>query len=254
VTGYVAGRPVPSTVMRPTGHASRLAVARLVAVALVFVVVFVVVLAGVGIGGARPAAAHTDVEFTLPTDGASVGVPLDEVTVGFTAPVTLIGPGFEVLDPSGDVLTPFVVTDDDRVFRLQLDPPLAGGEAAVRFEVRAEDGHTITGGFAFTVTAEPPTTTSTTTPTTSPPTSPTVTAGTTPATTATPTVPATTSTPPPDPTTRPGPAPDSVAAGTAPAASSDDGPSTGAYVGIGVVVALAAAALLALRIRSSPPR
>lgn len=210
----------------------------------------VAVLAVVGVSGAEPAAAHTDVEFTLPTDGASVGVPLDEVTVGFTAPVTLIGPGFEVLDPAGDVLTPFVVTDDDRVFRLQLDPPLAGGEAAVRFEVRAQDGHTITGGFAFTVTAEPPTTTSTTTPTTSPA----VTVGTSPAATAGGTVPATTSAPQPDPTTRPSPATDSVAASSAPAASSDDGPSTGAYVGIGVVVALAAAALLVLRIRSSPPR
>lgn len=111
-------------------------------------------------------AAHTDLDFTLPTQDATVGEPVDEITVGFTEPVTLVGAGFEVLDPQGNVVTPLVVTDDDAVFLLQLDPPLAGGEAAVRFEVRAEDGHVISGGFAFTVAAEAPAVATTTTTTT----------------------------------------------------------------------------------------
>lgn len=223
--------------MSPVGHASRRPLVRLVvAAATAFAVL--------GAGGARPAAAHTEVEFTLPTDGAAVGDPLGEVTVGFTEAVTLIGPGFEVLDPDGNLVIPFVVTDDDRVFRLQLDPPLAGGEAAVRFEVRARDGHTITGGFAFTVTAEPPT--SVATPTTSPPTSAATTVGPT--------------------TAAPGPAsPTASSAATLPSSTdrvpassepsgSSDASSTGAYVGIGVVVALAAAVFLVVRARSTPPR
>lgn len=107
---------------------------------------------------ALTAAAHTDVDFTLPADGAVVDEPLAEITVAFGDPVTVIGPGFEVLDPGGNLLTPAVVTDDETVFRLQLDPPLAGGEAAVRYQVRAEDGHTIAGGFSFVITAGAPTT------------------------------------------------------------------------------------------------
>jgi copper transport protein len=116
-------------------------------------------------GAPAPALAHTDVDFTLPTDGASVGEVVAEITVAFNEAVTLIGPGFEVLDPQGRVLTPFVVTDDDVVFRLQMDPPLGGGLVAVKYTVAAQDGHTIDGNFTFTVAAdapvvtEPPTTT-----------------------------------------------------------------------------------------------
>lgn len=123
------------------------------------VVALATVAVAIGGLGTTPARAHPDVDFTLPVEGAAVGEPVSEVSVGFTQPVTLIGPGFEVLDPQGNVVIPSVVTDDDQVFRLQLDPPLAGGEAAVRWEVRAEDGHTITGGFAFTISVDAVTTT-----------------------------------------------------------------------------------------------
>lgn len=115
---------------------------------------------------ATPAGAHTDVDFSVPTDGASVGEPVSEVTVAFTLPVTLIGNGFEVLDPQGNVLQPFAVTDDDTLFRLQFDPPLAGGDVGVRYTVTAEDGHTLSGSFSFTVSVDlpAPTTVATTLP------------------------------------------------------------------------------------------
>jgi methionine-rich copper-binding protein CopC len=121
-----------------------------------------------------PAAAHTELDFTLPAEGTTVGTPLAEISVGFTEPVTLVGNGFEVLDPQGNVLQPFAVTDDDMVFRLQLDPPLAGGPVGVRYEVTSQDGHVIDGSFTFTVAAEapPPTTASTAPPTTAPATAP----------------------------------------------------------------------------------
>jgi methionine-rich copper-binding protein CopC len=121
-------------------------------------------------------AAHTELDFTLPAEGTTVGVPLSEISVGFTEPVTLVGNGFEVLDPQGNVLQPFAVTDDDMVFRLQFDPPLAGGAVGVRYEVTSQDGHVVEGSFTFTVAAEaPPPTTATTAPpptaaTTAPPT------------------------------------------------------------------------------------
>lgn len=107
--------------------------------------------------------AHTDLDYTLPTDGAAVGEPIDEITVAFTQPVTLVGNGFEVLEPGGDIVEPFAATDDDTVFLLQLDSPLAGGAVGVRYEVTSEDGHVVSGAFSFTVAAEPPPTTTTTT-------------------------------------------------------------------------------------------
>ena len=119
--------------------------------------VALVVLAALSV--ARPVGAHTDFDYSVPTDGASVGTPLTEVTVAFTLPVTLVGSGFEVLDPQGNLLQPFAVTDDDTIFRLQFDPPLAGGEVGVRYTVAAEDGHPLSGSFSFTVSVPLPTST-----------------------------------------------------------------------------------------------
>ena len=126
-------------------------VARLVGVAVAIVVTVSV---------AQPAGAHTDFDYSVPTDGASVGEPVSEVTVAFTQPVTLVGNGFEVFDPQQNVLQPFAVTDDDAVFRLQFDPPLAGGPVGVKYSVTAADGHVLSGSFSFTVSVDlpPPTT------------------------------------------------------------------------------------------------
>jgi len=118
------------------------------------------VFAAIGLSpAAGPASAHGDLDYTVPTDGASVGDLVSEITIAFTEPVTLVGNGFEVLDPQGNLLLPFAVTDDDIVFRLQLDPPIGGGEAGVRYEVTSSDGHTLSGSFSFTVAADAPATT-----------------------------------------------------------------------------------------------
>lgn len=205
---------------------------------------------------ASRAIAHTDFDFSLPTDGAVVPEPVDEITIGFTLPVTLVGNGFEVLDPQGKVLEPFAVTDDDTVFRLQLDPPIAGGEAAVRYEVRAEDGHTLTGGFRFTVDAPVPTTAVTVAPTTAAPATATPTPATSPDTApTTPTVVPTAPTSVADV----GAAPSSVAPAVATVTSTtsvsgddDDGSSSQRLlVGAAGVVALGAAGFLFLRSRAT---
>jgi copper transport protein len=202
-------------------------------------------------GAPSTVSAHTDFDYSVPTDGASVGDPVAEITVAFTEPVTLIGPGFEVLDPQGRVLTPFAVTDDDMVFRLQLEPPIGGGSTAVKYTVAAEDGHVLEGNITFTIAADeplvtqPPTTVSATTvPATEP------TADTTPSTSA--------------PSTEPSVAPVAAAPGsTAPAViapsptdgePSDDGDegsdTTLILLGLGAVVA-AAFAFVLVRARMS---
>ena len=109
------------------------------------------------------ASAHTEFDYSEPADGDEVDQPVAEIVVAFTDTVEPVGAGFEVLDPSGTILSPEVVTDDSTVFTLVVDPPLAGGAVGVRYEVMAGDGHVQTGGFSFTVAAPPPTTTSSTT-------------------------------------------------------------------------------------------
>ena len=105
--------------------------------------------------------AHTELDYTEPSDGSSIAEPVSEIVVAFTLPVTIVGNGFEVLDPTGEIVQPDVRTDDDTVFVLGLPDPLAGGDVAVRYEVTAEDGHVLAGGISFTVTAEGLSTTTT---------------------------------------------------------------------------------------------
>ena len=97
--------------------------------------------------------AHTELDFSVPANGTTVGGPVEEISVGFTDQVALVGNGFEVHDPQGNVLTPFVVTDDNMVFRFQLDPPLAGGVVTVDYHIRALDGDVQEGSVSFTVAA-----------------------------------------------------------------------------------------------------
>jgi methionine-rich copper-binding protein CopC len=204
-------------------------------------------------GFATDVQAHTEVDYTLPTDGASVGEPVAEITVAFTEAVTLVGPGFEVLDPEGNILTPFAVTDDDVVFRLQLEPPLGGGVVGVRYEVTSADGHVVSGAFSFTVSVPAPTTT--TTPATTTP------ATTTPATTLPATDPTTTTSPSAPPgsssgptvattATAPTPAPATSAPATATSVPDDEGDGSDTawiYLAVAGVVIVGAAAFLIFR-------
>jgi methionine-rich copper-binding protein CopC len=190
-----------------------------------------VAVAGFTLAPVGVAHAHTELDYSLPDDGTTVSRPLTEVTVAFTDPVTLIGNGFYVLDPSGAEIEPFAVTDDDMEFRLQFDPPLAGGVVGVRYEVSASDGHVIEGGFSFTVAAEPATVPTTAAPTVAPSSTQ----------AAPPSVVATSVT-----TSSPSTVPVTTAV-----ASSDDSGSSGAPILVAaVVIALAAAVFLVVRART----
>ena len=208
---------------------------------LVFGALMSLLTLGLPAGGAN---AHTDFDFSLPTNGAVVGEALSEVTVAFTQPVTLVGNGFEVLDAQGNILLPFAVTDDDALFRLQFDPPLAGGAGGVRYEVTSADGHVVDGSFQFTVSADPPV--ETTPPTTAPPTTapPVVTAA--PIVTAAPATAAPVTTAPATVASATATV-ESVVPTTADSRAGDDGSKRGVYVAIAGAVALASAAFLAVR-------
>ncbi len=202
---------------------------------------------------ASPADAHTDIDYTLPADQEQAAEPVSEITVAFSAPVTLVGAGFEVFTPQEVIVQPGVVTEDSMVFVLQLDAPLAGGAVGVRYEVAAADGHVLEGSFSFTVPA-PPATTS-------------------PAPTSTPGSPAPTTALPPvatgaAPTSSTEPAVVAPAPTTAPAGSivpvdavadddgdedggDDGGSSTGLIIGLAVAIGAATAAFVVVRARAA---
>ncbi len=107
--------------------------------------------------GASPASAHTGFESSTPAALAIVNEPVEFVTISFTGPATPVGDGFIALNASGVLQEPVSIsTPDDLVFTIRFDPPLAGGEVGVRWNVQAVDAHPIEGAFSFTVTAPPP--------------------------------------------------------------------------------------------------
>lgn len=194
------------------------------------------------IGVPSPASAHTDIDYTLPTDGEQATLPISEITVAFNDAVTLVGAGFEVLTPAGAVVQPSVFSEDGAVYFLEVAEPLAGGVAAVRYQVAAADGHVLEGGFSFTVPAAPVATTAP--PTVAPAPSAPATSGLVP-------------TPTPGPTTAPSvivAAPSTSGASAVLATTADDdGGGMGIVVPIIVVIVVGGAALFLIRSRSSRP-
>lgn len=197
------------------------------------------------------ASAHTDVDFTAPADGDTVTEPVDEVTVAFTAPVELVGNGFEALDAQANIRQPSVLSDDGQVFQLLFDPPLAGGGVGIRYEIRSNDGHVLSGSFAFVVDAPVPTTapagTSPAT-TAAPPTEAPVTSAVAPEVTD-PAVPESTTTDAATTTASP------TTAGTSttvpPAGADDDGSSNGLILAIVAAVAIGVGGFFLIRSRTS---
>ncbi|MFW2333987.1 copper resistance CopC family protein, partial [Ilumatobacter sp.] len=114
------------------------------------------------------ASAHTGFESSTPSDGAATDAPVELVTIVFTGEATPVGDEFVALTPDGVLQQPSnVETLDNKLFSIRFDPPLAGGQVGIRWNVQAADAHPIEGAFSFTVNAPAPTTTP---PPTAPPT------------------------------------------------------------------------------------
>lgn len=104
-----------------------------------------------------PVAAHMGFESSSPADGATLGEPIAEIVLTYSGPAQPAGERFVILEPTGVTRQPDSVTSDDeqQVWTLGFDRPLAGGSFGVRWAVQAPDAHPIDGAFSFTVTAPP---------------------------------------------------------------------------------------------------
>lgn len=107
--------------------------------------------------------AHTGFGSSTPSSGSTIEEPVDLVTIVFTGESTPVGDEFIALTPEGLVQqAASIETLDNKVFSVRFDPPLAGGQVGIRWNVQAADAHPIEGAFAFTVNTDGPSATSAT--------------------------------------------------------------------------------------------
>ncbi|WP_306052676.1 copper resistance CopC/CopD family protein [Natronococcus wangiae] len=105
---------------------------------------------------ATPVAAHAYLSDSDPANGEQLESLPDEITLQFSgdgvqvADVAVIGPDGE--DVSGDA---GVDPDDSQTVRAPLEEDAGDGMYTVEWEILADDGHTVTGSFFFSVGDEP---------------------------------------------------------------------------------------------------
>ncbi|MFZ5872154.1 MAG: copper resistance CopC family protein [Actinomycetota bacterium] len=117
---------------------------------------------------APPAAAHTSLRSTSPSEGDRLTAPPAEVTLVFTDQVLEIGTAVAVTGPAGPVDAGPPVVDGASV-TAGLPAGLPGGDYEVAWRVTAADGHPISGTFAFSVAAAATTSETAAAPATTPP-------------------------------------------------------------------------------------
>jgi copper transport protein len=101
------------------------------------------------------ASAHTRIESTAPAAGSTSDGPVDEVTLRFTLPVTVLGDGIVVDGPAGPVAADVAPAEGGLVLVATPAEPLTAGEYTVAWTAAAQDGHPLEGTFGFTVAAAP---------------------------------------------------------------------------------------------------
>lgn len=112
-----------------------------------------------------PAQAHSDFSGSEPPDGAEVDGPLDLATLTFALEVADPGSGVVAMTPDGSTIIADLSTSDDLTWEARFSPALINGDYAIRYAMRALDGHMVEGSINLTVSATPSATTAPATPT-----------------------------------------------------------------------------------------
>jgi methionine-rich copper-binding protein CopC len=104
------------------------------------------------LAAAAPALAHDELVSTDPAAGSTVPAAPDEVVLTFAEPPLTLGLGVDVTGPGGTVSTGAPTLDGSTVHQ-QLAPGAPAGSYTVRWRVTADDGHPVSGSFAFVVSS-----------------------------------------------------------------------------------------------------
>jgi copper resistance protein C len=114
-----------------------------------------IVLAGTGslcVALAAPASAHDQLRSTVPADGATVSAPT-RVVLTFGEPVLELGTANRVAVTGPEGLVDGALNVDGATVSTTFDAPLSPGGYRVQWRVASDDGHPVSGSFAFTASA-----------------------------------------------------------------------------------------------------
>ena len=104
-----------------------------------------------------PAAAHTELESSQPSDGDFVRQPISQISLTFTRAVEPVSHGMIAFDERGVEHEPVAVDSvDGQTWIMRYPAPLPNGRFEVYWRVVAADGHILEGAFAFTVAVGEP--------------------------------------------------------------------------------------------------
>ena len=104
-----------------------------------------------------PAAAHTELESSQPSDGDFVRQPISQISLTFTRAVEPVSHGMIAFDERGVEHEPVAVDSvDGQTWIMRYEAPLPNGRFEVHWRVVAADGHILEGAFAFTVAVAEP--------------------------------------------------------------------------------------------------
>lgn len=100
---------------------------------------------------AAPASAHDELVSTDPADGSSLPEAPDAVTLTFGEEVIELGTAVAIVDQAGVKLADGPLVVDGAVITRPIKEPTVAGEVTVSYRVVSADGHPVTGRFSFTV-------------------------------------------------------------------------------------------------------
>lgn len=123
---------------------------------------------------AAPALAHDELLASDPADGAALDVAPAAIVLTFSSPVLEIGTGLQITAPDGTVMPLGPAVVDGPTVTQPLPEARPAGAYLVSWRAVSQDGHPVTGAFAFTAATgvAPAPTGTTTTPTPTPPPAP----------------------------------------------------------------------------------
>jgi len=103
-----------------------------------------------GIVAAPAAQAHDALVSTEPADGATVPVAPAEVSLTFEEPAVAMGTEIEVTSPDGTVVSSGEPVLLDTTVSQAVEGDLPAGKYTVTWRVTSQDGHAVSGTYAFT--------------------------------------------------------------------------------------------------------
>jgi methionine-rich copper-binding protein CopC len=112
----------------------------------------VLLLVALAMTGPQPASAHAELLNTSPANGASLTAAPSEVVLTFNEAPLALGALVHVTGPTGQVSQGAPQIKGHEVHQ-SLNPSLAAGQYNVAWKVASDDGHPVSGKFAFTLTA-----------------------------------------------------------------------------------------------------